>query len=34
VATTAEWLSAIKSGETLAADNIFHSNQRVLKGIS
>lgn len=32
VATTAEWLSAIKSGETLVVDNIFHSNQRVLKG--
>jgi nicotinamidase-related amidase len=30
VATTAQWLSAIKSGEALVADNIFHSNQRAL----
>jgi hypothetical protein len=34
VATTAQWLGAIKSGEALVADNIFHSNQRALKGIS
>ena len=30
VATTGEWLSAIKSGKALVADNIFDSNQRAL----
>ena len=30
VATTGQWLSAIKNGEALVADNIFHSNQRAL----
>lgn len=30
VATTAQWLSAVNSGEALVADNIFHSNQRAL----
>ncbi len=30
VANTGQWLSAIKNGEALIADNIFHSNQRVL----
>lgn len=34
VATSKEWLSAIKNGEALVADNIFSSSQRARIGIS